>query len=171
MSTTCFYQAELLNCEEAINVLDRDEQRLMCGAQKSAKVKLGEKAQFVQDYYKFKQAHGKKKAGVGVGGAMPLPRELTTKKFPKELPLVYAQEDVKTYMPPSVPCWRGNVRREWWCHCKPYDRVWEPVDERHGGDGRKAIIALLRKAWMQYLEREALPKEACPIVGVFVDGI
>ena len=99
-------------------------------------------------------------------GKMPLPLELTQKKYPKKVPMKFERAYVKDFMPPSVSCWRGNVRNEWWCHCQPYPRHAEPL-ERHGGDEQACIVAMLQEAWRQWLQKAALPLSECPIEGMF----
>ena len=76
------------------------------------------------------------------------------------------QGNVATLMPPGVSCWRGNCRREWWAHVKPYKRIFEAVD-RNGLDESATVKALIRRAWALYLEREALPESAGPVKDMF----
>ena len=92
--------------------------------------------------------------------------ELTQKKYLKKVPMMFEQVYVKECMPPLFSRWRGNVRNEWWCHCKPYPRHVEPL-ERHGGDEQACTVAMLQEAWRQWLEKAALSLSDCPIEGLF----
>ena len=157
---------ELLEAEEAADILPRDDLQKVQAEQQRAVVELEEQDALTKDYIEMKRACFKKDAKSKPKGKMPLPLELTQKKYPKKVPMKFEQVYVKEFMPPSVSCWRGNVRNEWWCHCQPYPRHAEPL-ERHGGDEQACIVAMLQEAWRQWLQAAMLPSSACPIEGLF----
>ena len=74
---------ELLEIEEAADVLPRDDLQNVQAEQQRAVVELEEHNAFTNDYIEMKQSCLKKDAKSKAKGKMPLPRELTQKKYPK----------------------------------------------------------------------------------------
>ena len=156
---------ELLEIEEAADILPRDDLQKVQAEQQRAVVELEEQDAPTKDYIEMKRSCLRKDATSKPKDKMLLPLELTQKKYPKKAPMKFEQVFVKDFLPPSVSCWRGNVRNEWWCHCQPYPRHAEPL-ERHGGDEQACIVAMLQEAWRQWLQKAALPLSECPIEGL-----
>ena len=123
---------------------------------------------FKKEYREHKESLLRQSRNLTKSDPVPKPRELTSKRYPKTLPLEYKQHTVKQYIPPGHSVWRGNVRAEWWAHPKPYSRIVERLSD-HANE-RDAINALLKRVWTLYLEKESLPHSACPIAGIFSEG-
>ena len=154
------FALQLLDIEEAEEVLDRDEKQKLAAAHKSAATLIQERNDFVRVYTARKLAAQQAKHGSTTDAA----KALIGTKYPDVLPLSFLQGQVKRFLPPTASCWRGNKRAEWWAHVKPYPRIVEPV-ARHA-DERSCIVSMLQQAWDQYCEREALPRTSCPIQGL-----
>ena len=76
------------------------------------------------------------------------------------------QERAKTFMPPGTSIWRGNKTQCWAAHVKPRKRHSAPWAD-FGGDSFLAMQAVVRRAWMYWLEDKDLPITDCPVPGLF----
>ena len=152
------FSQELLRCEEAMNLLDRDEFQDMKKRQGKAVDNLDDLTDFKKDYHTHKSRCRGAAAAAGHG--------VPETKYPDRIPLEFAQATVKRYIPVGTSCWRGNVRNEWWGHCPPYDRIHRRLVD-FGGDERLAIISLREELRREHLEKHSLPKNKCPISGIF----
>ena len=112
--------SELLDCEEATQALDRDDQRAVCAFQNQSRNSIEHRNVYLRDWALKKQTRIRQQAGLPADAPVPAPKEVTDRKYPAKLPLAWTQEKVKEFAPPTVSVWRGNVKREWWAHVKPF---------------------------------------------------
>lgn len=152
------YSKQLLRVDEAMFCLDIHDHRAMEARHKEASDCLTEKDVFADDYTQAKFR------ARGAGASRPKAKEQK-----RVLPLALAQAEVKQWLPPSSSCWRGNTRGEWWCHVQPFQRRIVVRLSDFGTDERRAIIAMLPRAWSLYNQKEGLPRDQTPIMGPF-DG-
>jgi hypothetical protein len=153
---TVFSEA-LLDIDEAMEVVDRVDQEAFVARQKTAAELLHEKESFAKEYGEAKFKVTKRTGG----------KNAFDKMVKRALPLKFAQSEVKSFLPPSSHCWKGNTRGEWWCHVQPYSRRIVVRLSSFGNDETKCIAAMLQRAWVLYLEKEGRPRSDCPIEGLF----
>ena len=94
-------------------------------------------------------------------------------RFPKRVPPPVpeqdlAQSEAKQYLPPESHVWRCNTRGGWHFQVMDYSRQHENWTD-HNGNSYLAMLAVMRRAWDQWLGHHDLPRSACPIAGLF-DG-
>jgi hypothetical protein len=154
LAKATIHSHELLNVEEAIECMDRNDLDAMTQAQKHAVSTLEGHSVLIREYTDKKRAIDAKKG---------LPKKPAAQTL---LPELITQAQVKKYMPPTVSCWRGTTRPEWWAHCKPNARILVPMS-RFGGCEKSTIRDLIRQAWTQYNQREGKPATHCFFSGVF----
>ena len=152
------FSNELLQCEEAMSLLDRDEFQDMVDRKKHANSNLDDTKNYGSDYAKHRQRCRGAAAAAHGGGEAP--------KYPDRIPLAFSQPTVQRCAPPGAHTWKGNVRNEWWGHLKPCSRVVRKLSD-FGNNETEAIRSVLQELWIQYNERETLPRTACPIAGLF----
>jgi hypothetical protein len=149
------FSTELLEIDEALEVLDHNDIHAVTERQKTALETLASKNAFINEYVLAKSKHA---------GGEPPPS--VGKKWPAAVPLVFPQADVKKYAPPGASVWRGNIRAEWCGHAKPCSRILEKLSN-HGNDERATILAMLRRLWVEYNRKEGKPLNSCPIEHLF----
>ena len=142
--------ADVLMVEGAVEVLSPDDHKVVIEEQEKVEAKKEARKAFKQGY---KVQKGK------------LKKKLNYKKV--TLPSVIPQKEARVYLPPNSAIWRDLQRGGWCAHVKPYKRISE-LWEKHGDD-HLALVAILRRCWLQRLEYDGQPRSACPVRGLFVD--
>ena len=140
---------DVLMVEGAVEVLAPEDHKVLAEEQQHVESKK-EARKASKEGFKAKRSQSKRK---------PSYKKAT---LPSRVP----QSQAKLYLPPNSAIWRDLKRGGWCAHVKPYKRVSE-LWEKHGDD-HKALVAILRRCWMQRLEFDGQPRSACPIRG-FVD--
>jgi hypothetical protein len=144
------FSSALMEIDDAIYCLDIHDHQEMEAAKKSAWHNLSDCEAFQEEYRRSVSSV-----------------EKPPKLKPGELPLEIQQHKVKDYCPPGSRVWRGNIRAEWWGQLPPYKCVWSSL-KLHGGCERSAVRDMLQQLWDLYNLSHGLPKDTCPITGVFV---
>lgn len=152
----------LLQVDEAVAVMDRNDIDRVKQAQKAASTKEENKAAFrrafmakAQDIESVRVAKARKRQAPGrAQNRIPIPHHIT-------------QAQAKRLLPPHTSLWR-DVQRSGWCgHNPPNSRVSEAFD-KHGGSSDEALKALLRRLWRQHAESKGKePEELCIVQGLF----
>ena len=155
------YLNELCEVDEAMTLLEKDDQDRMQQEMKSAANAEEERKSFVE-IWRAKSTEIIEKSGGG-------PKKKAKKKGDKSEELKWTAEipfeQAKALKPPDASLWRGFNRGEYWGHCKPYSRVvasWT----KHGSE-RNALQHVLRSLWKQSLEKHGLDTGKCPVQGLF----
>ena len=143
---------ELLQVDEAMELLDRDEYQMMTDRQKVAIEAAEEVNAYGKEFAAARKALG----------------DIKIDKYPDNFPLEIPQATVKMYIPPTSSVWRGNVRSEWWGHMPPYRRVHKACKDFDSE--RDTIKELLKVLWVQFNEKYGRDKFTCPVKGIFADG-
>ena len=142
---------QLLNMDEAVELIDHNDKEVYKQANKSAEEKQESMKVFCEEFQLMKQEqiskNAKGKRRKGDPSRSPIPH-------------IMGQEEATLYVPPSVSIWQCNVRREWWGHGVPYKRVVSCWSTAEGES--EAIKICLKRLWMQWLEREGRTREDCP---------
>ena len=161
----------LLEVDEAVAVLDKDDQQELRDKQDDSKKKLQGMQQFVVDYT------AARKAWRATVPEMEEPRPTRRKtKTSAEVPmktvipfvthpeLGIPQKDMKAMLPPGAHVWRDNIRGAWAIHLPPWRRLSIPFwlyGEMEAG------LEALREAWRLWCRDNDKETSACNIVGLF----
>ena len=89
--------------------------------------------------------------------------------YPKAVPSPMddmPQAEAKRFLPPDAHVWRSNVRGGWHFQVGNHPRG----SENWAGSSYRALMEVMRRAWVLWLSGERLPLSACPIPGLFKDG-
>ena len=146
--------------EEAVSVLDREEQQQLQQQQESALSNLEEKNSFVASYVQARREQRER------GSKHSKAVQNSLKQYPTALPLALNQSNVKRLLPSGAVCWRGNVRGEWWGHLRPHTSFHRKLAD--SASEHECVKEVLQELWTQWCQKEGLDaKSACPIVGLF----
>ena len=161
----------LLDLDEALEVLEKDDQRKVTEEQKSTVTHQKERSDFAACFRKKREeirvavAGPKAKAKAKVKGK-------GKGKEPPEPPFRWDSDishaDAKRLIPPGSSIWRGLTRREWCGHHEVSGaiRVRAPWD---GLGGQQAALKnVVGRLWRQHLEHWGLPETDAP-AGMFDD--
>lgn len=149
MSAEASYSAELMELDEAVEVLDRNDIKVVQSEKESAQRACDIRAEYSRLYRasaaKFLPASGKHKR--------------RRKASEAALPEVIPQAEARNFVPEGSHVWRGNFAQTWNGHLKPYRRVscrWSLHGEH------QALKLVLASLWRQYIELHGLAADACP---------
>ena len=160
----------LLECEDAIHVLERDDHKKVIEAQEDEAKKRAAHVDFVEFYTRtkkevdvFSEQSACKKKGAGKG------RKVDPNRY--KVPSTMDQSTAKAFMPEGGHIWKVNGRGEWNGRYPPFKRVWASWVV----DGEElAMKKVIKMVWLQYAKRNALQwPGCCPFadqVDVPVDG-
>lgn len=155
---------ELLEVEEAWEVMDQNERSECQQQQSAAKSSVAQQKEY-KEQWKARRAlvvaaaapkakgRGRGK-GRGKGAALALP------------PGALTHQQLRPLVPPGGHLWRSNATNGWEAHVPNYRRVaysgnaWGP---------RSAAVYCLRYLWEAYLTAQGMPKEQCPVAGLWSD--
>ena len=150
--------AALLDCEEAIDVLERDDHKKVTEAQENHHKNQAAHNEFVEFYSKRKKEvdlfaeQSAPKKGAGKGRTVDPNRH--------KVPSTIDQSTAKAFLPPDSAIWKDNGRGEWNGRCPPYKRVYASwvVD---GED--LATKKVIKMVWLQYAKLNVLQwPDCCP---------
>ena len=168
---------DILNAEEALDVLSKQDQQMVLKANSDTKNKKNAMTTYA-DQLKAKkrslrEAKGKGRGrgrgkGRGKGKAdapTPLQEALEGKAYPKEVPSCdLDQVIVKRFMPPGCFCWRANTTGAWQGHYRIAKRYYNKPWLHYGSRG--AALALCKDMWIDWLMFNLFDKADCPIAGL-----
>lgn len=148
------WTSEILEIDEALQCVDRQDQELIVQEKKTAVQRAQETVGILQDYKQRRQdifakmtQREKRKRGPHV--------------TPRSMPFTLTQAEAKQYLPPDASVWRGLTRQSWHGHCAGYRRCQAKWLD-HGGE-QEALRALMRTLWTQHLDKTGQQYSACPI--------
>ena len=148
--------AAVLEIDEAIGVLERDDVELIKEAQKTEREKVIQRESF-QAEYKAKRRHlyelalEQEKKGPKRKKASIAPKLTTT----------FSQNTAKQYLPEGASIWRGLTSGVWCAHLPPFRRVSCKWTEEGEVQAMKTVI---KNVWKQKMFGWGLPDypEGCP---------
>jgi hypothetical protein len=151
-----YWCQELLGIDDAVDVVERSDAKLIAQEQDGAANQAASTAQFRKDF--------RKRAWDARALAEPAPKGKgrgkarldTREKFPVAVP----QQEASRYKPPGCSIWRGWTREEWCGHCPPRKRL-VSKDEDYESE-YAAMRDVLRRLWIQHLDVKGLPSSSCP---------
>lgn len=156
------FSERLLHLDQALEVVDHNDQEEVKATKKAAKTKLEDISAFVSEY---KQ---KRATVMSASGSQPAnkKRKRGEASGPAVLPKTIPQSEAKRWIPEGTSVWRSNTRNEWWGHYSSaqYKRIVVPWTL---GQEEPAMREVIRRLWAQWLEYRGLPESDCPIQGVF----
>jgi len=163
---------EVLQIDEAIDCLDKAEEKDVRKHQSDAKASKQANSEYLTSYSrKFAKVQAARE--VAVQAAAPKSKARAKPKAmpaPARLPVVLpegelSQNQIKVLLPPETSVWRANHHHSWMGHCPPFPRVSAPWAQ-YGH--RYAAIRLLRTLWEQWakLNNKSMPSD-CEVQGLF----
>lgn len=156
------YVSELMEVDEALEVMDADERQECKSSQKTAETAKAVTEEFRREWTSHRalvaeaaKGNRKRKAGPKRCAKKPLP--------PGEL----SQAILKPFVPaPDGRLWRNNSNSGWEAHFPGFRRVaFSGIVHGH----RMAARFCLRYLWDAYLATEGLGRDQCPIEGLWDD--
>lgn len=186
------YSDEFLNCDLAIEVLDRFDKDKIEAEKKTLKTESDERYDFSKEFVaQRKDVRDRKAAAAAVVAAAALaaaPKAKAKAKGkaglkgagkgkdappPPPAPLVFTFHcdlaEGKLLLPPNTFLWRGLSRGAWWAHMQVpvgLPRMSEAFI-KHGGSN-EALRVLLQRLWKCHLEFSGRPLSDCPITRLFI---
>ena len=161
---------ELDDCDEAMDVLDKDDQEDLRQAKKKAEQSRAERKQFrracAARRAKIAAAAAKAKAKAKAApkaGAKAAPKALARVPLPAG---AATHSEAKRMMPPNAYVWRSWRNNAWLVRYPPYGshhRSW--VTHGHSEALRQALVAV----WADYLSHNQLGLDACHVRGLLTD--
>ena len=151
------FTTELLEIEEATDVLEKHDVKAVKSDQKKAELQEKD-AQDFANAYRTASRDLRERAGSPVARA-PIPPA-------GDIPDCIPHEDAKAFTPPDCYVWRGLKSRTWNGHYPSagYARIsrsWDSYTEE------VALRMVLAGLWSQYIEHHALTRDDCPWRGLF----
>ena len=143
----------LLECDEALEVIDRTDINTVQTTKKSHGEHLEWRNSFRQEFIH--------KARSVRDAAGPSPPPATTSVLPHHC----SQALARTFCPPGASVWKNNKVRGWNGHLPPAPRKSEPLHRHASSD--EALRSLMQRLWRDYLDRNGLPDIACTVTGLF----
>ena len=150
---SALYAGELLELDEALEVMEYPDIKMIQKDQKAVAGILGAKKKFVSDL-------GKKVAALRAAGKIPDSKSFCVGKKDTRTPVEASipHAIAISRFPPGASLWQARKKRQWQCHVPPRPRIHEPW----GGNDEVALTAILKRAWGMYLEMSKLSWEHCP---------
>ena len=145
----------LLEIDEAAQVMDKADVKLLKQAQEKESDNRDEHADFASD---FRDSMARHRA------AQPAARSDRGRRQPiRDIPDRISQDEAKAMAPPGCYIWRGLRTQTWNGHCAPRRRISSSLLEMSDS---QAMLNVLQRLWQQYLEFNGLGPEACPWTGL-----
>ena len=157
----------ILDVDEAVQVLDKDDVDEMKGEQKAEQKRATAKEVFAKKF-------GEKRREVDLfaleqKSKNEQKKQRTANPNAVQVLSFIGQKTAKLFLPQEGTCsiWKAS-RGEWCGHCPPYKRVHSPFD-LHGGEG--ALHNVLQMLWKQHCRLRGLeyPND-CPHAGLITAG-
>lgn len=158
---------EVAELDEAMEVVDRHDVQAIEAHRKTARKSVDEHKSFVAEFGdRVRKAappqpkaknKSRQRAGVGRGNADAKPDRIP-------LDIAIPQAEAKLYIPDGSHIWVDKFGGSWQGHLAPFPQVGRSF-ARHTEDGAlRLVIAYL---WEKFCLSEGIPKERCPMQGVF----
>lgn len=157
-----FFTSELLDLDEALEVMDGPDIKMIHDDQDAARRSRGSRASFLRDYRAVAASVKAKAApppvakgkGKGKGGkaGKPPPRVPINASIP--------HDQAATLMPPGASIWQSRKNYSWCVHVPPRPRISEPW----GLDTQKSLVRIAYRAWVLYLDLNSMDWPDCPHV-------
>lgn len=153
------YADELFEIQEAVEFLDVGDRKLVAAEKASTRIKESSfnelKAAFTE---KVKEVRERQQ--VAARAARPSGGRAARKAPQRKFNFSISHAEAKAHIPDGCSIWRGLTRRQWCGHCEPNPRVSFNWD-REGGE-RAAMIACIRRLWVEHVALTGQGPEACP---------
>ena len=147
---TAVFMHDLLNLDEALDVLDVKDAQVFEQNQKDAENELHAMSNFYKDFVALRrEMHDK---------AAPKKKAKAKEKPRIAIPNHIDQPEAKKYLPPDASIWRGRVKRTWNAHVVGRARISEPW----GADEQRALATILQRSWAQWLDLKGKVWAECP---------
>lgn len=155
------YTNELLHCDEAVQVMDRDDIKSFKAETAAAFETAKELKAFKGEYKAGRQRIREASKGQSSSG-----RRKASKNVVRQLPdlSTIPHHKVKNWAAPGANIWKNNTTGEWLGRLYPHKtaaRSWR----KHGE--AEALRLVLRHTWAQYCDQEGLDCSECPVAGLF----
>lgn len=151
----------LNSLDEAVEVLEKRDEKTVAKAKESAQVRAAEVVSF-REALKEKAAAVRVASAKAKAGAKRQRRAAVRKhKFPEGR---VSHVDAKRLCPPDSFVWRGLNDGAWWGHMPPFKRIsrsWSAYGEE------EALKIVLRHLWTLHLDTHGLDRESCIWEGLF----
>jgi hypothetical protein len=145
--------SELLEIDEAIEVLDRNDHKVVRDEQASVVRDLQAREVFSVSYKSAaNRLFAKAKAKGAAKRGKALPRALA-------VPEVILQAEARKFIPDGASIWKGNTHQDWNGHFKPHKTVSFKWSHHTEPTALKLTIGSL---WAQFLEFHGHGDEVCP---------
>jgi len=158
----------LLEMDECVGMLDKEEEQDMRQVQAKAKIKKADYIEFLSEYRRKRQEvmpapKAVKGRGRGRGrGSSSATYAPTYPPIPHDM---ITQPMAKSLAPPGGAIWRGLFNGTWQCYYKPFPR--KSVLWTRAGDSNAACLECLKYMWELHLGELGLDTTACPVQGLF----
>lgn len=153
------FASDLLDCDEALGVMDERDTKKVQEEQKAAHERTNARAAFSKDYRTKVASVRSSASSTRTGGGSRRASSSSSARAPKQgIPSDICQSSAKRYLPPKASIWRDNTRFAWNAHLETQRRMSEPWRD----NSSLALQRILRRIWSQYLELHALEWDSCP---------
>jgi hypothetical protein len=163
------WSEELMQVDEAVEVLDPSDEKVLRNQQKDAVSSMEECKTFKQDF-KLKAKHVHEAAAKAVPKKKGKPKAVAA-KYPARLPKFpehsITVEMARSCVPEGGFLWADVQFGSWQGHFPPHPRkgrAWRKYGEK------EALRLVLEDLWGHYLVQHGLDPCACPIKGIFPEG-
>lgn len=158
------FSSELLQVDEAIEVLERRDQEVLMKEQKTASERCEEVKRYRAEYARKRQAvHA---AAVPAAKAKAKAKAKCKAVAKPKLPCSVPHHELKQYIPEGTSVWRDLTRGAFCAECPPYRRFSKSW-HLYGQEG--AMREVVKDLWRLRLQHEGKSLSECPIADLFCD--
>lgn len=163
------FSDELAELDEAVEVLDRNDQKKIQGERRAAVVSKLEAEEYHNTFVERRQlaqkkqsADGKKKKQSSKRG--PAPQMLRLPRWPDHNIDI---EHVRTLKPLGTTIWFDRRFGSTQGHCEPFPRIGRSWNKYGAGE---TVNIVLRDLWTKFLMKSGKDLHECPVQGLFPTG-